>query len=1099
MEIEVVSPIEAEAEVQKYTLVSDDIYVRRYDSSTIPTWYRDMIETLISQDPTIADVNSALDYLTSVDNGYNVNFANLDTWQASTNALLTTLGSNLDGNTAAIANIQTTYATKTEASAISTNAVQAYLEGGSANAWFTNKISTYASDIASNASDITTLSATLDGHTVSINTIDSIVILQGEAIESLDTSLATVIDTYIPELQAQIDGQITSWFYNGVPTLSNAPANSWLTDIDKSNHVGDIYYDKLSGYGYRFAHEDINDTPDMGVIYSWVRIVDTDVTLALHNASVAQSTADGKATVYYSATAPTGLTVSDVGDMWVNSSTKVTQTWNGTTWVNVTTVDAVTSLAKLADLEEARDGVIDTFYVATAPASGMSYGDYWVETNSWNGTKYNVYRYENANGSSTAPLIWNINTGETAVSLGKAYRADVLAGTAQATADGKVKTWYQTSAPTGLTTNDIGDLWVDTDNGNLVQVWSGTTWVDQTNTTANNAQSVANTAIANASAAQATANTASANATSALSQLTDIASDNILSPVEKSTVIADYAVITAEQSGIDTQATNYSITTEKTTYDTAVSALTTYLGTLTSPVAWNVTTGNTTIVGSTFRSKFSDVYTARQTLLNKIAAVTKTLADTAQSTANTAYTWSANASKLITAPDGSVTGWSFGDGSNVKSYFQIQATNFKISDGTTGYTPFSIVGSDILFNGKVSFANVTNVPSLGSTPQQVVDAINTGATTTIDGGKITTGSVAADQINAYAITGKSIIGGTIDGAAIKGVTITGAVIKASYIDLTDQSYLTNWQSITDINTIPSQYWGNFAVGDNGLPITDAMGYYRLVTSVPLVAPATSTTSLSLNTSTALPVYSYDYYQVLAKKPISNTFKLVPYLDYGWKTLIYGKVWNANNWSEYWGNDMAFSTIVAGNEIKIEGYVEKTHYGDLVYNTVYLKYWLNGTLITTANASGGANGNENGIPATSIGWDCPVFTRYTINLGSVTVAVNLYAINGTYSSDSSIYYNINGTTSISGIASTEFTRFMSIVGSLGGSAYSSSPAIAANVEIYTPYPAGGNITVNAGYTGPLLTYTHYENPYTWTWNNCPIEIKYQNESYKIEQA
>ena len=57
-----------------------------------------------------------------------------------------------------------------------------------------------------------------------------------------------------------------------------------------------------------------------------------------------------------------------------------------------------------------------------------------------------------------------------------------------------------------------------------------------------------------------------------------MASDNILSPVEKPAVVRDYAVITAEQAGIDTQATAYGITTEKTTYDTAVSALTTYLG-----------------------------------------------------------------------------------------------------------------------------------------------------------------------------------------------------------------------------------------------------------------------------------------------------------------------------------------------------------------------------------------------------------------------------------------------------------------------------------------------------------------------------------------
>ena len=35
---------------------------------------------------------------------------------------------------------------------------------------------------------------------------------------------------------------------------------------------------KDTGYAYRFAYEDIADTPDAGVIYSWIRIIDLDVT-----------------------------------------------------------------------------------------------------------------------------------------------------------------------------------------------------------------------------------------------------------------------------------------------------------------------------------------------------------------------------------------------------------------------------------------------------------------------------------------------------------------------------------------------------------------------------------------------------------------------------------------------------------------------------------------------------------------------------------------------------------------------------------------------------------------------------------------------------
>jgi hypothetical protein len=46
-------------------------------------------------------------------------------------------------------------------------------------------------------------------------------------------------------------------------------------------------------------------------------------------------------------------------------------------------------------------------------------------------------------------------------------------------------------------------------------------------------------------------------------------------------------------------------------------------------VLWSNLTGNTTIVGTTFRSKFADVYTSRQALLNKIYASAKALANNA--------------------------------------------------------------------------------------------------------------------------------------------------------------------------------------------------------------------------------------------------------------------------------------------------------------------------------------------------------------------------------------------------------------------------------------------------------------------------------------
>ena len=112
----------------------------------------------------------------------------------------------------------------------------------------------------------------------------------------------------IGELQNQVDGAIETWFYDGVPTLENAPAISWKTDKDKEIHLGDLYYDNKTGKAYRFA-KDSNT-------YKWTIITDTDIAKALSDASKAQETADGKMKVFSSQPTPPY----QVGDIWVNAT-----------------------------------------------------------------------------------------------------------------------------------------------------------------------------------------------------------------------------------------------------------------------------------------------------------------------------------------------------------------------------------------------------------------------------------------------------------------------------------------------------------------------------------------------------------------------------------------------------------------------------------------------------------------------------------------------------------------------------------------------------------------------------------------------------------
>lgn len=118
------------------------------------------------------------------------------------------------------------------------------------------------------------------------------------------TAYITATNSKLDDLQGQIDGSIMTWFYEYVPTNSNAPASDWTTTDLKNNHLGDLFYDTLTGYCYRWQVQ--NNT------YSWNRITDVDVTKALADAAAAQDTADKKRRVF--TTTPT--TPYDVGDLW---------------------------------------------------------------------------------------------------------------------------------------------------------------------------------------------------------------------------------------------------------------------------------------------------------------------------------------------------------------------------------------------------------------------------------------------------------------------------------------------------------------------------------------------------------------------------------------------------------------------------------------------------------------------------------------------------------------------------------------------------------------------------------------------------------------
>ena len=132
-----------------------------------------------------------------------------------------------------------------------------------------------------------------------------------ESVETNSDDLTAYIaatNSKLDDLQGQVDGSIMTWFYEYVPTNSNIPASDWTTTALKNNHLGNLFYDTLTGYCYRWQVQ--NNT------YSWNRITDVDVTKALADAAAAQDTADKKRRVFTA----TPTTPYDVGDLWAQGT-----------------------------------------------------------------------------------------------------------------------------------------------------------------------------------------------------------------------------------------------------------------------------------------------------------------------------------------------------------------------------------------------------------------------------------------------------------------------------------------------------------------------------------------------------------------------------------------------------------------------------------------------------------------------------------------------------------------------------------------------------------------------------------------------------------
>lgn len=221
----------------------------------------------------------------------------------------------------------------------------------------------------------------------------------------------------LEDLQAQIDGQIETYFENYIPTLNNSPASAWSTTTEKDNHLGDLFYvvdnPDHGGECYRFTYTNGQ--------YAWTLVEDSAVANAIAIAQNAEAIAGAKKRVFTTTPVPPY----DVGDLWVQGSLgdikvcAVPKAEGGTfaqnDWVLASKYTDDSALQSWINqefedykfwIEEQVDKKAQTWYQSTDPqtawgdntAKAEHVGDLWYDSGTTaHGQKY--YRYANINGT----------------------------------------------------------------------------------------------------------------------------------------------------------------------------------------------------------------------------------------------------------------------------------------------------------------------------------------------------------------------------------------------------------------------------------------------------------------------------------------------------------------------------------------------------------------------------------------------------------------------------------------------------------------------------------------------------------------------------
>lgn len=456
-------------------------------------------------------------------------------------------------------------------------------------------------------------------------------------VSARDAGIQTAI-TNAAAAQSTADGKIDSFYQDDEPAGS-------------ASSLGDLWFDTNDGNKvYRYSGS------------AWVAAQDSQIATAISNAATAQSTADGKVTTFFGASAPTA---EGIGDLWFDTSDKnKLHRWSGSSWVESRDTDIPTAIANAATAQATADGKIVTFVQDDAPTATAT-GDLWIDSNDnnklyrWSGSAWVAVRDGGIDANTSA-----INVLDTTVTNLDGTVTALSASNTTLVSDLAARTKIQDESNDNIETEANADVETETldnvtaalstvDQTLQTQITATDETVTQQSTQLTSLSSSLDTVIATTNT-NATAIAANSTAVSGLDTRVTSAEGSITS--QASDITSLQSDLTTANSNITTNATAVSgLDTRVTAAEGSITSQASDITTLQSSVTTaqsDITSNATAISGLSTR-----VTTAEGSITSQAADITTLQSDL--TTANTDITANATAvSSLgtrVTSAEGSIT------------------------------------------------------------------------------------------------------------------------------------------------------------------------------------------------------------------------------------------------------------------------------------------------------------------------------------------------------------------------------------------------------------------------------------------------------------